>query len=95
MPRYYIADDCHTLVSRDFKSEIRIAEASLWRGEKRFCDIIDWNDGWYTVKVFMPDGSMLIGLTREEWLKIHYNGEVFDGRFNSDRVNDVPNTQDG
>lgn len=50
------------------------------------CDIVEINDKWKMskIKIFMPNGEIVIGWQAPMWIELHHSGNMFDGRFNSD-----------
>lgn len=54
-----------------------------------FVDILDQNDTSYKLRVFLPDGKIVVGWCLGKimsYVTIHNEHELYDGRFNSDKV---------
>lgn len=49
-----------------------------------YLDILAVEGGWCKMKIYMGDGSVIIGWQHSMFIEIHYIGDKFDGRFNSD-----------
>lgn len=70
----------------------------LWNRDHQenitFCDVLEsknyhGNTSW-KVRVSLPDGKIIVGWTNpafDQQIAIHGHEELFDGRFNSDKVN--------
>lgn len=48
-----------------------------------FVDILEVHDRTAKLKIYMPDGRLVVGWQSLDWIQLHHVDDPFDGRFNS------------
>lgn len=90
MVRYKLDSELKNLYSEpnNFKSKIPIPYSNLF--ETILVDILvpEREDRMIKLKLFFPDGRILVGWSHlgTDYIDIANKDELFDGRFNSDKV---------
>ena len=98
MIRYKLDNELNYMWSEDFSKEIRIPYGN--RSDIIFVDILErldrknltlpfplYHDA-YKLKLFFPNGEIVIGWTHlgRDYIKIHNEEELFNGMFNSTKI---------
>lgn len=83
MIRYKLSSENHVVLLSSRRGD-KIAEF-LPRDVNNFVDILEEDEYWYKVRVYSPDGNVVVGwiLKFDNPIQLTNRHELFNGRFNS------------